>query len=108
MTQTYPGQILGHIHTFLLVLGLICNICDCLGLRWRVEDGALPDRCLLRAQAAEGEQGDLPPRGLRRQVHGDVHEVHGGHMWRLLGGELAQLADLVQFYHEETNTLTGE
>ena len=105
--HTYPVQSLGQSY-LVIGFGAHLHICDCLGLRWRVEDGALPDRCLLRAQAAEGEQGDLPPRGLRRQVHGDVHEVHGGHMWRLLGGELAQLADLVQYYHEETNTLTGE
>merc|ERR1712008_14229 len=44
-----------------------------------------PDRRPVRAQAAEGQQGDLPPGGLRRKVHGRLPQVCGGVLRRLLG-----------------------
>ena len=44
----------------------------------------MPDGGLLRAQAQQGEQGHLPPRGLRGQVHGGLHEVYRGHLGRIL------------------------
>ena len=53
-------------------------------LRRGAEGGAVPDGGLLRAQTQQGEQGHLPPRGLRGQVHGGLHEVHRGHLGRVL------------------------
>lgn len=47
-------------------------------LRRAPEGGGGPDGSALRAQTTAGQQGHLPPGGLRRQVHGRLQEVHGG------------------------------
>ena len=44
----------------------------------------VPSSNRIKLQVEQGQQSHLPPGGLRGKVHGHLHEVCGGDLWRIL------------------------
>ena len=44
----------------------------------------VPSSNRIQLQVEQGQQSHLPPGGLRGKIHGHLHEVCGGDLWRIL------------------------